>query len=396
MNKNISDNYFNAYPNDRYVKINDVDPTSGKQLSKLMKVRNAVLGIILYEQCHHINLYNGYNGTYGLRVYSDATQFEMFTFSIGFVGVVQLGTKGFLYIDATKITNGEIYVFVPIHTTQIDNPLLDSKLPHNVFYCGANRELSTLKAGIEKATQYMDSILYVDEGVYDLVEEFGSAYFENAVAGKTYGLFLGNRVHVIFSANSKVVSHYQGDNQYALSLYSPINAGDYGFTIENLNLECSRCRYAIHDERNGGTEQYQAIYKNCYVKYDNSITNPSWAYGAVIGGGFGSNATVIIDSCIFELAEFRNRVGYYHESNDYNNPNHAFKFIMKNCYLINGSFGINIYRTDATKTSYIEVTNNCFPVAGGTDTEGFYTNDMGVSETDGHYKYFAWNNKVRT
>ena len=35
---------------------------------------------------------------------------------------------------------------------------------NHVYFCGAGRELATLKAGIEAATQYMDSVLYVDPG----------------------------------------------------------------------------------------------------------------------------------------------------------------------------------------------------------------------------------------
>ena len=90
---------------------------------------------------------------------------------------------------------------------------------NHIFYCGTGRELSTLKAGIEKATQYMDAVLYVDPGTYDLVSEFGSSYFEGLTSASSLaGLSLKNRIHIIFSPNSKVISHYTGSNHYAMSL----------------------------------------------------------------------------------------------------------------------------------------------------------------------------------
>ena len=267
---------------------------------------------------------------------------------------------------------------------------------NKVFYCGHNRELSTLKAGIEEATKYMNATLYVDAGTYDLIDEFGSAWFEALDGTKTLvGLKLKNRIHVVFSPNSKVVSNYTGDNQYAQSLYSPFNAGEYGFTLENLTLECSRCRYGVHDERNGGTEQYKAEYINCSMYIDNS-DNDYWESKHCIGGGLGSNAEIIIKNSVFKTDDASARGGvYYHQSNDSSNTNYKSTIVIDGCYFITGTVIISDTRTTSTgngKTSYM-ITGNSIPVKySNTDDEGLYVVDL----TNPNSVLYEWGNKIRT
>jgi len=262
----------------------------------------------------------------------------------------------------------------------------------NVFYCGATRELSTLKAGIEKATSYMDSVLYVDAGVYDLVDEFGDDYFENLTsASERSGLQLKNRVHIVFSPNSKVISHYTGDNQYAQSLYSPFNCYDYGFTIENLTLECSRCRYAIHDERNGGTEQCQSKYLNCKITFDNS-ENDYWRSEYIIGGGLGSNHEVVIDGCYFigTNPDIGGHSVYYHQSNSLSNPNFRNYIRVNNCYFSIGIMQISVSRTDGTENTTFMICNNSFPVSS-------YADGVRKDIAEGaKVEVITFNNEIRT
>lgn len=381
------------YPNDKYVIIYPV--INKNTLYGQMELRNAIRGIYFTDN-YKICISNGNQNAYVITLYNNNETTKIFqqSFTKEFDGLIELGDYGYLDIDTTIITSAFISPTSIQKFGWEDNGYLYTRVYSKpTFYCGKNRALNTLKAGIEKAEKYMDATLYVDSGVYDLVEEFGADYFNSLVASSTLsGLKLKNRIHIIFSPNSKVVHHYKGSNQYALSLFSPFNAGMYGGTIENLDLECSRCRYGIHDERNGATEQYKSMYVNCKLKFDNSIVNESWAYIAVIGGGFGSNSEVIYDNCILELTKKENRVGYYHQSNDTSNSDHAFIFRMNNCYCVNGSFGVNVQRSDATKISKIIVTGNSFADAGGCDSQGFYTNDMVGTNCE----YHAWNNEKRS
>lgn len=265
-----------------------------------------------------------------------------------------------------------------------------------VLYCGANRTLNTLKKGIEEATKHMDAVLYVEPGTYDLVQEFGSEWFDALVSTDVMsGLVLKNRVHVIFSPNSKVISHYTGSNEFAQKLYSPFNAGEYGFTVENLTLECSNCRYAVHDERNGATEQYKAEYINCNLHIDNS-GNTYWTNSTCIGGGLGSNSEIIIKDCIFKGADAESRAGvYYHQSNKSSDTNYKSKVIVNGNFFVTGCVQIDDSRSDSTgngKTEYL-VTNNCFPVKyPGTNDEGIHVANM----TNPASVLYAWNNNIRS
>lgn len=278
--------------------------------------------------------------------------------------------------------------------TQVTATLINTNVDKHIFYCGATRDIKTLKSGIETATQYMDATLYVDAGTYDLVEEFGVSWFDALTSGSTLaGLTLKNRIHIVFSPNSKVVSHYAGNNQYAQSLYAPFNAGEYGYTLENLTYECSRCRYGIHDERNGKTEQYKAEYINCNGYVDNSA-NDYWQSRSNIGGGLGSNAEIVIDGCVWGTDLITDRAGvYYHQSNDSANTNYKSIVKVKNCYFKTGCIHIDDARTDSTsgETVYI-ATNNSFPQKyAGTNDEGIFT----VNLTNPNSELYAWNNEIR-
>lgn len=321
---------------------------------------------------------------------------------IVFYGVIEGTNRASVF----TLDGGQSYLFTPTrnfiglywgsagsYTITINNmDGFEEKLPH-VFYCGENREYKTLKSAIEAATLYMGSVLYVDAGTYDIIQEFGDDYFAGLTSTATsLGIQLKNRIHIIFSPNSKVVCHYTGDNQYACSVFSPFHVFEYGFTIENLNLECSRVRYAFHDERNGGVEQCQSIYKNCRMVIDNS-QNEYWNSKTCIGGGLGSNHEVRIEDCIFDVTDSGLNAGvYYHQSNNTSNPNHKANITIKDCYFVNGTVILQMTRTDATDDTNIIITNNNFPNIAQADSEGLYLNGMTAS----HVNVFVWNNKKRT
>lgn len=264
-----------------------------------------------------------------------------------------------------------------------------------VFHVGANSDYTTLKAGLEEATKYMDSILYVHSGTYDLISEFGNDYFNNLSSIDTMaGLQLKNRVHVIFSSNSKVVCHYTGANTYVRTLFSPFNCYENGFTIENLTLECSNVRYAIHDERNGAVERCQHIYKNCNIKIDNT-NNTDWHKSTCIGGGLGSDSYVVIDGCVFNAVEISGNpysVGvYYHQSNNNNVSNHKANILIKNNYFVDGLIALQLSRTDASEDTIFKITNNNIKSFASADSEGVY-----IDSSATHVQIYEWNNIKRT
>lgn len=230
---------------------------------------------------------------------------------------------------------------------------------NHVFFCGHNRTLNTLKAGIEEATKYMDSVLYVDDGEYDLIEEFGNEYFASLNSNSTMsGLQLKNRIKVVFSPNARVLCHYTGDNQYVKSLFSPFNSAQFGFELVNLHLECSNVRYGVHDERNGGKELCRSWYKNCYIELDNT-NNTAWVNASCIGGGLGSNHSVNIEGCYFKPRSNNGQTGvYWHNSNDNSNSDFSSYLVIANNYVDGGTINIQSSRNDSSKYTYIFINGN--------------------------------------
>lgn len=271
------------------------------------------------------------------------------------------------------------------------------KVEHKIFYCGESRQYTKLIDAIAIAEQYMGSILYVDAGIYDLVDEFGAEYFANlSSASSMAGIVLKNRIHIIFSPNSRVVCNYTGDNEYVLTNFSPFNVGQYGFVVENLNLESSRTRYAIHDERNGGTEQCVSHYINCNIKQDNS-GNATWSSYCCIGGGLGANHEVYIENCTFESIARIGTVVHgtvsYHPSNA-SSTDYACELVVKDSYFVTGTVELSGSRTDAQNDTTVIVTNNSFEYNSANSPSGIYYSGA-QSYQGAHYNVRAWNNENR-
>lgn len=169
-------------------------------------------------------------------------------------------------------------------------------------------DFTTLKEGITEACKYFNSIVYIDEGVYDLIEEFGQDYLDNNTDDS--GIIIKNNVHLIFSSGAKVKCNYTGQNAYTKENFSVFNslttwkAGGYkydGCIIENANIEASNIRYIIHDEHGGSNVPYRNIYKNCIMKLDNSMRTD---FQQCIGGGLGQHGEIIIKDCYFNSLPF--------------------------------------------------------------------------------------------
>lgn len=324
-------------------------------------------------------------------------------------------------VDSTVNTNGEVQVILNKDEDVLWSPLKDyeairygvngtcklvvndcssiyDRIERKIFYCGESREYTKLIDAIKAAERYMGSILYVDDGTYDLISEFGTSFFSSYGSGSTPGIILKNRIHIIFSPNSYVICHYEGDNTYVLQNFSPFNCGQYGFILENLNLSSSRVRYGIHDERNGKTEFCQSKYINCRITHDNT-NNEAWTSHSCIGGGLGSNHEVIIENCIFDSIVASGTVAtstvYYHPSSDSNNSSFAAKLVVKDNYFETGTLMLDGSRSDASIDTIVIFTNNSIPTINANSASGiYYSGSQSYQGT--HYIVRAWNNEIRT
>ena len=236
--------------------------------------------------------------------------------------------------------------------------------------------------GITEACKHMDSIVYVDAGTYDLLEELGDTYVSGASSSQM-GLVLKNRVHVICSSRTVLQMKYTGTANNVREYLSAINAGDYGFTLENATIETENVRYAIHDDRGyHGSIPYQNKYINCTVKHHNGF------YHDCIGGGIGENGEIEIRGCYFEGDANIQRIVYYHGNNNPEVTDAKCRITVADNYFANvGTFQMTKYgQSQNVSTAY--VSNNSFGSAPS-------VNAGSVAPYD-NVAIVAWNNEIRS
>lgn len=281
-----------------------------------------------------------------------ATNTSSFTFAKTDTGIKQI-SRGTFTID----TDFVIYTSISANNENVamivDNPkfIPVTKVfgsynitPPPTFYVGKNREITSVKQGVELAENHIGATVYVDSGVYNLVEEFGTDFLDSYKTPLMIGIFLRNNVHVIFSSSAIVQFNYTGTNDYVHTYFSPFNSGKMGFILENANVESTNCRYAIHDERNASDDDYQNVYKNCTFNHDSS--NTSWGAHQALGGGLGKHGTIVIENCIAKSTG-ADEVISYHNANTTDNTKSFI--VVKDCYL-DGYFRISNFGSGTTKT----------------------------------------------
>lgn len=243
-------------------------------------------------------------------------------------------------------------------------------------------DFTRLVDAIEEAEKYMGSIVYVGNGTWDIIEELGNEYIENVSYSKR-GVYLKNRIHLIFATDSKVTCHYTGDNATVKTWLSAFNAGKYGFTIENATIESSNCRYCVHDERGKDTDAYINKYINCNMTHDNT----NGGMNQCIGGGLGTNGYIVIDGCTFENLRGltgQNSVSYHNTAGS--GKSHVE---VKNCYF-KGNYALRFsWYGNSTEKSTMLACGNSFGVAikhvAETDTAPYRNTEL-----------IEWNNTIRS
>ena len=274
-------------------------------------------------------------------------------------------------------------------TVKID--LNDNSVPHifRVEKDGSGDYIRLINA-IEEAEKFMDSKVYIGAGTWDLIEELGPEYVESCSSTQR-GIYLKNRVHLIGSSESLVTCHYTGDNSSTKTWLSAFNSGEYGFTLENLRIESSNCRYTMHDERDTSIDSYHNKYINCIMKHNNE----SGGNRQVIGGGLGKNGHIVIHGCIFEsVTADNNSAVSYHNTWYKGGTGKSFIDIQGNIVKGTGTFRFSWFGDSVEMTQIICANNSV-----GSDIqfvqETAETN-LGVSVDIVNMELHKWNNEVRS
>lgn len=261
---------------------------------------------------------------------------------------------------------------------------------------------SSLTAAIVDATKYKNAIVEVGAGTFDLYTEFlayyGNDFFTNYQATTVpRGLHLTNGVKVICSENSKIVFNYTGNNEYVNRWFSPINfLSDCreGFTLEGAKVECSNCRYAVHDDPGDSSSPYHNKYINCSFYVDNT-SNPNRLAGsyAVLGGGLGRNGQVDVENCLFLSADpagTDHAVVSYHV--DVYTTDGNSKVIMDGSYIEKGTFAAYYGNPDQSQGNHADYVVHGNSFYGPVIIEPNY----GLQPTENtDINVYAWNNENR-
>lgn len=296
--------------------------------------------------------------------------------------------KEYIMIEENDVSSGilEKYGSV-IHSAK---PFEAENIPH-VFHVkkDGSGDFNKLIDAIEYAEKWMDSVVYIGDGTWDLLSELGSEYVESASDSKR-GIYLKNRIHLIGSSRSLITAHYNGSNQQTKTWLSPLNAGEYGFTLENIALESSNLRYSVHDERDTSAEPYVNKYINCNFKNDNS----NGGLRQCIGGGLGRDGRIFIRGCIFNsVTADHNSAVSYHNTWYKGGTGKSFIDIQNSVVKGTGTFRFSWFG-DSTEMTQVLCANNSIGsqiqfVQETTDTS------FGVAVDIVNMELFAWNNEVR-
>lgn len=199
---------------------------------------------------------------------------------------------------ATALTNVQIsIVYTDNAGTGITNKSFWNK-QQRVYHVekDGSGDYTNIADALEVATQWMDSIVYVGPGIWNILDELGETRLAK-VSSAYGGIVLKNRVHVVCSSKCYIKCLYSGSEENIIEYLSAFNAGPYGFTLENADIEVANIRYCVHDERNAETDHYDNYYINCRMK--NTNTTPG-SRSQCIGGGLGYDGHIVIDGCTFE------------------------------------------------------------------------------------------------
>ena len=244
-----------------------------------------------------------------------------------------------------------------------------------VIYINADGsgDFTTLKAGLEEAIKYKDCVVNVGAGTYDLTSEFSSEIASmDSSSSELSGLQIGNGMTINFSSKALVIFNYTGNNTYVKSRFSPFNMvpGTKGFTLNNLNLECSNCRYAIHDESNANANPYHNKYIDCKITKDNSA-NTSWANPLVIGGGLGQDGQIDIIRSYFKSETISSiptgkQVNYHNAST----AGSKSKLFVEGCYF-DGAYSVGMsYYGSSTEMTTMQINGCSCPSEPSVNQEG--------------------------
>ena len=300
------------------------------------------------------------------------------------------------YIFETPKNTYYSRISIPI---SLKNEIYINEFKPLILKVGVNEEFTKIKDAVEFAIKYPNTTLHIKKGTYDLIEEFGSETLESMSSGS--GIELRNGIHIICDEGSIIKCNYNGNNDYIKHEFSAFNSLteyidtteslSFGITVENMTLECSNIRYAIHDEHGGSNVPYKNVYERCSIKLDN--TNNTWQGSQCIGGGLGQHADIQVKDCTFiSIASVIDdgKIPAVSWHNDTINSIAKSRIVVSNCYFKgeNNTFRAGYCGASKEKSEFI-ISNNNMAI------EPYLKEELAGSENV-NIELVSFNNFIRT
>lgn len=315
---------------------------------------------------------------------------------------------GFMVVDGTKVIPKyepyeEPYSEVKaIRIDKIEKDIGGINDKMKVFYVGKDREYKSFSSAVNDALKYSNSIVYVDNGTYNMKTEFeeiyGSNFFSSFTSSSRRGLYLGNGIKIVLSPNAIIKFHYEGDNTDVKERFSPFNFAPYseysspnyqvnGFEIIGGQIDVKNARYCSHDDPSSFNKEYTNKYKNVCMKLDNT-GNLVWGSHACIGAGLGMFGTFEVEGCVFESVGSKSTTASVSLHNTGQPNARSFVSIKDNYLYGNNTIRLLWYGTSTLISKVIVCGNSVSrPIEIKANTPDSVVENI---------ELLAWNNEIRT
>ena len=257
-------------------------------------------------------------------------------------------------------------------------------------------DFKRIRDAVTFAKQWNESTVFVQAGTSNLITEFAAEIAQSPTAQVGIGLSKG--IHIIGESGSVITGNYDwGAGSPDLNIidnFSPFYSeqADGGFTLENLTIQASNCRYCVHDEYSSGAYVSINKYINCnmYMNFTNAPEARANYYNQCIGGGLAQHSYVHITGCVFKTkaAESATKLAVsYH--NAYTAGSQS-RIIVEDSYFADhstirfGFYGLSELMSEA-------IVSNC-----SLGAEPFTRKEDPEQETPDNFTLIKWNNEIRT
>ena len=210
-----------------------------------------------------------------------------------------------------------------------------------VYYVGPTRHYKSLTE-LFKLLQKdkTKKTIYVDEGVYDIFQEYKDAGVKSPPDTVTsadyfqYNVFLPINTNLIGIGNVQLRFAPSADEiTYGESLtWAPLNVLGECY-IENIEIYCKNGRYAIHDDSHNDYQDSTHYYKNVRAIYELGDYKNGQQLGRnnTIGNGMAQGATFVFEDCLFKFIGGGNHSAFYTHEIGSTNPEKAPTLTFRNC-----------------------------------------------------------------